>query len=113
MAAPRAPPAAWPLLDGCATATARGLPTTRMAAPRAPPAACPLLDKAVADADRHCLGAGRCLEFRQDALRVSTDGLGREAELLGHGVGLHPVGEHLEDLALARAERPVALVEHD
>ena len=34
-------------------------------------------------------------------------------EALGHGVGLHPVGEHLEDLALAGAERAVALVEHD
>ena len=31
----------------------------------------------------------------------------------GDRVGLHPVGEHLEDLALAGAERAVALVEHD
>ena len=32
---------------------------------------------------------------------------------VGDGVGLHAVGEHLQDLALAGAERAVALVEHD
>ena len=34
-------------------------------------------------------------------------------EVLGHGVGLHAVGQHLEDLALAGAQRAVALLEHD
>src|SRR5215204_3487998 len=72
-----------------------------------------LLDQAVADADRDSLGARGRLELREDALRVRANRLGREAELLRHRVGLHPVGEHLEDLALARTERAVALVEHD
>jgi hypothetical protein len=44
---------------------------------------------------------------------VGANGLRREAQSHGHGVGLHPVGEHLEDLALAGAQRAVGLVQHD
>ena len=72
-----------------------------------------LVDQAVADADRHGLGARGGLELRQDPLGVGAHGLGGEAEALGHGVGLHAVGQHLEDLALAGAQRAVGLVEHD
>ena len=96
----------------CASASARASTAgetreaRRLAAPRS-------LDQAVADADRHGLRARGGLELGEDPLGVGAHRLGREAELLGDGVGLHAVGEHLEDLALAGAERAVALVEHD
>src|SRR5207302_7564088 len=87
-------------------------PTTATTAP-APKTAAKrpaLVDDRFAKRNRHRLRPRVRLELGQDVPDVTLDGLLADEELRGHVLVRHPVGEELQDLALAAGEHVVLVL---
>src|SRR5581483_12469402 len=72
-----------------------------------------LLDEPRTNSDSHGLRTRPRPELRQDPLRVRPHRLRRQPELLRDLLRVHAVGQHLKDLALARGQRALALLEEE
>src|SRR5438552_11153517 len=75
---------------------------------RAPGSAGLLVDDGLSEGDGDCMRTGIRLQLREDMPYVALDGLLADEELRGHVGVRHPVGQELQDLALARGQHVLA-----
>src|SRR6185437_8154905 len=74
------------------------------------PGSAGLIDDGLSEGDGDCMRTGIRLQLREDMPYVALDGLLADEELRGHVGVRHPVGQELQDLALARGQHVLALL---